>query len=76
MADCHVAGEDWTRVSASPTASWMRNEACMMGEREGRKGRGGMRKSGVVGFEERGKGWGEEEERSGKVWRVEKAINL
>ena len=80
-----MAGDDWTREIAPPMASWM-NEACMARGKE-RRGRG--LRSRVVGFgkEEEGLRWEEEEEEkeeekvnekedTGKVWRVEKAINL
>lgn len=60
-ADCHVAGDDWTRASAPPTASWMR-EACMV---RGKRGRG-LKEVGFGEREERGNGWKEEgEEREG-----------
>ena len=45
-ADCHVAGDDWTRASAPPTASWMR-VACMVRGR----GRRGLKE---MGFGEKG----------------------
>jgi len=59
-AECQVAGDDWTREIAPPTASWMKEAGMARGKE--RRGRGlGSR---VVGFgrKEEGLRWKEEDE--------------